>query len=51
MSKVTDAMQGFALGQALKYLEKNPEKIQAQYDLGYADAEKLVEHIKAYLND
>lgn len=32
-------------------LEKNPEKIQAQYDLGYADAEKLVEHIKAYLND
>ena len=26
MSKVTDKMQGFALGQALKYLEKDPEK-------------------------
>jgi len=26
VSKVTDKMQGFALGQALKYLEKDPEK-------------------------
>ncbi len=30
-------------------LEKDPEKIQAQYDLGYSDAEKLIKDIKAYL--
>jgi predicted patatin/cPLA2 family phospholipase len=30
-------------------LEKDPEKIQAQYNLGYSDAEKLIKDIKAYL--
>lgn len=30
-------------------LEKDPEKIQAQYNLGYSDAVKLIKDIKAYL--
>lgn len=31
-------------------MEKNPDRLQAQYDLGYQDALKSLDGIKAYLN-
>ena len=32
-------------------LENNPEKIQAIYDIGYADGEKYIEEMKKWLSE